>query len=185
MIEVAVVVVIVGILAVLAVVAYRRRIAAARMTEATDMMTGIRKGQEAHKTETGLYADVSGSLSSFYPNPTPGPMVTAWGGPCSNCANGDVNAWDKLGVHASAPVIFGYATTAGVGGSRLMRMSRPSNSTPENEIDTAMSSQEAVIQPGEPSFVALAESDVNGDGVKCHVLALSHSNQIVVTNEGE
>lgn len=181
LVEVAVVVVIVGILAVVAIVAYRRRLAAARTAEAKGMITDIRRGQEAYKAEAGVYANVSQDITSFYPNPTPGKMVTQWGGPCTNCANGDARAWDRINVHASGPVVFGYATVAGIGGSSMAFLGPASG----DAITQAMQQQSAIVGPTDPTFIALAEADANGDGVKCHVLGLSHSNQIVVVNEGE
>lgn len=192
LVEVAVAVVIIGILAVIAVVAYRRHIAATRVTEATNMITNIRGGQEAHKAEKGVYANVSNSITSYYPSAAPGARVTQWGAPCSNCAGGDTHAWEKINVHSDGPVIFGYATTAGIGGGGgpMMMAASSSSGGPapaigEAEIDTAISSQATVIGPTDPMFIALAEADTNEDGKKCHVLGLSHSNHIVVTNEGD
>lgn len=192
LVEVAVTVVIIGILAVIAVVAYRRHIAASRTAEATHMITNIRGGQEAHKAEKGVYANVSSSITAFYPAATPGAKVTQWGGPCTTCAGGDVHGWDKINVHADGPVIFGYATTAGIGGgsgapSTAAFSSGPSTPTTVGvtEIDAAIASQAAVIGPTDPMFVALAEADTNEDGQKCHVLGLSHSNHVIVSNEGD
>lgn len=190
LVEVAVAVVIIGILAVIAVVAYRRHIAATRTAEATNMITNIRGGQEAHKAEKGVYAHVSSNITAFYPSATPGAKVTQWGGPCTTCAGGDIHGWNKINVHADGPVIFGYATTAGIGGgggptgpSMLLGPSTPT--VGDTEIDTAITSQAAVIGPTDPMFIALAEADTNEDGKKCHVLGLSHSNHIIVSNEGD
>lgn len=189
LVELAVAVVIIGILAVIALVAYRRKIAATRVTEATNMITNIRGGQEAHKAEKGVYANVSQSITSFYPSASPGAKVTQWGAPCTNCAGGDPNGWDKINVHADGPVIFGYATTAGIGGGiMMMGASSSSGGTPaigDTEIDSVIASQTAVIGAADPMFIALAEADADEDGKKCHVLGLSHSNHIVVTNEGD
>jgi prepilin-type N-terminal cleavage/methylation domain-containing protein len=188
LVEVAVTVVIIGILAVIAIVAYRRRIAAARTAEATNMITNIRSGQEAHKAEKGVYANVSQSLTSYYPAASPGAKVTQWGGPCTVCAGGDVHGWEKINVHADGPVLFGYATTAGIGGGAgpaAMAMSGPPPTIGATEIDTAIQSQTNIIGPTDPMFIALAEADADEDGRKCHVLGLSHSNHIVVSNEGD
>jgi prepilin-type N-terminal cleavage/methylation domain-containing protein len=185
LVEVAVTVVIIGILAVIAIVAYRRRIAAARVTEATNMITNIRSGQEAHKAESGVYANVSQSITSFYPAATPGAKVTQWGGPCSNCSGGDVNGWDKIHVHADGPVLFGYATTASVGGGVSALAASGPTTIGDPEIDPVIASQSSVIRATDPTFIALAEADANEDGKKCHVLGLSHSNNIVVSNEGD
>jgi prepilin-type N-terminal cleavage/methylation domain-containing protein len=192
LVEVSVAVVIIGILAVIALVAYRRRIAAARVTEATNMITNIRSGQEAHKAETGVYANVSQSIMSFYPASTPGAKVTQWGGPCTNCSGGDVHAWDKINVHADGPVLFGYATTARIGGggggpAAALAAAGPSGPTAigDPEIDPVIASQASAIGAADPNFIALAEADANEDGKKCHVLGLSHSNNVVVSNEGD
>jgi prepilin-type N-terminal cleavage/methylation domain-containing protein len=191
LVEVAVTVVIIGILAVIALVAYRRRIAAARTTEATNMITNIRGGQEAFKAESGVYANVSNSITSYYPAATPGAKLTQWGGPCSNCAGGDIHGWDKINVHSDGPVMFGYATTAGIGGgggpAAFVSSSSggPAPTIGAPDVDKAIQSQSTVIGPTDPMFIALAEADSNEDGAKCHVLGLSHSNHIVVSNEGE
>jgi prepilin-type N-terminal cleavage/methylation domain-containing protein len=203
LVEVAVTVVIIGILAVIAVVAYRRKIAATRTAEATHMITAIRRGQEEHKSETGVYANVTASITSFYPAATPGAHVTQWGGPCNVCG-GDTNAWEKIKVHADGPVLFGYATTASIGAglvsgggggpASMAAAGGPgggggggggSKNTGDKEVDDVINSQTAKIGPTDPVFIALAEADANEDGKKCHVLGISHSNNIVVTNEGD
>jgi prepilin-type N-terminal cleavage/methylation domain-containing protein len=197
LVEIAVTVVIIGILAVIALVAYRRKVAASRTAEATNMITNIRAGQEAHKAETGVYANVSNSITSFYPATNPGAKVTQWGAPCNVCAGGDVRGWDRINVHADGPVSFGYATTAGIGGggsapspAQLQALGPggaggPPAAIGEKEIDDYVASQTSKIGPTDPMFVALAEADHDEDGKKCHVLGLSHSNHIVVTNEGD
>jgi prepilin-type N-terminal cleavage/methylation domain-containing protein len=195
LVELAVTVVIIGILAVIALVAYRRKIAASRTTEATNMITNIRGGQEAHKAETGVYANVSSSLTSFYPAASPGAKVTQWGAPCTVCAGGDTHGWEKINVHADGPVLFGYATTAGIGGGGASPPPNafgaggggggPPPTIGAKDIDDAITSQTSMIGPTDPMFVALAEADHNEDGKKCHVLGLSHSNHIVVSNEGD
>jgi prepilin-type N-terminal cleavage/methylation domain-containing protein len=198
LVEVAVTVVIIGILAVIAVVAYRRKIAASRVAEASHIINAIRRGQEEYKAEKGVYANISATVTSFYPNATPNASVTQWGGPCSNCAGGDQNAWQKIKLDVNAPVLFGYSATAGIGPTsngdeRAMNMMGSSSGgggggggrSGDPEIDDAISSQVAVVGPTDPVFVAFAEADADANGVKCHVLGLSHSNHIVVTNEGE
>src|SRR5690349_899332 len=127
LVEVAVTVVIIGILAVIAVVAYRRKIAATRTAEATNMITMIRRSQEEYKSEKGVYANVTSSITAFYPNATPNAKLTQWGAPCTVCGT-DPNAWDKINVHAAGPVLFGYATTAGIGAGGLQNLNGESES---------------------------------------------------------
>jgi type IV pilus assembly protein PilA len=184
LVEISLVIVIVSILAVLAVVGYRRYRAHARLSEATNMMAAIQAAQHEFKSERGVFANVSQDLDSLYPNANPGPHRTQWGGPCNNCANGDVYAWMKLKIHAPGPVMFGYATTSGIGGQPMV--SPPSNVGPGNApIDQAISDLPEKIGATEPFYVAIAVGDTDGNGVRCAVLGTSHTNQLVITNEGE
>jgi prepilin-type N-terminal cleavage/methylation domain-containing protein len=118
LVELATVVVIVGVLAVVAVVAYRRHVKASHMMEATGISNSIRAGQNSYRAEKGVYADVSSSIGSLYPASTPGAFKTAWGGPCGGCTS--PNAWAGIGVHPSDPVMYGYASVAGVGASAVV-----------------------------------------------------------------
>ena len=179
LIELSVVVVIVGVLAVIGLVGYRRYRATARMSEATNMIAAIRTAQNEYKAETGIYANVSNDLASFYPNATPGRTATQWGAACGNCKDG-AQGWQRLKVQTPDPVVFGYATVAGVGGSAV-----PSLAAASSDIDTAINQQKALLGATDPFFVALAQGDTDGNGVTCHVLGLSHTNQLVVSNQGE
>jgi type IV pilus assembly protein PilA len=112
LIELMIVVVIVGILAALAVVGYRRLVTSSHVSEATNMVQSIRVAQEGYMAETQQYANISLTLSSYYPLASPvGTQVTAWGGACTNCQT-NVN-WSMLPLHVDGPVLFGYATVAG------------------------------------------------------------------------
>lgn len=185
LVEISLVIVIVSILAVLAVVGYRRYRARARLSEATNMMASIQTAQHEFKSERGVFANVSQSLDALYPNANPGPHLTQWGGPCNNCANGDVYAWQKLKVHAPGPVMFGYATVSGIGGESTVR-------PPDGLTDSGNAATHEVINDlpqkigaTEPFYVAIAIGDTDGNGVRCAVLGTSHTNQLVITNEGE
>lgn len=105
LVELAVVVVIVGVLSVLAVVGYRKLILNAKLTEAENMISGIRIAQEAYRTERGTYLDVG---NTFCPSDGTQQKKYAWD-PVT-CAGG---AWGALPVHADGPVQFGYRTKAG------------------------------------------------------------------------
>jgi type IV pilus assembly protein PilA len=112
LIELMIVVVIVGILAALAVVGYRRLVTSSHVSEATNMVQGIRVAQESYMGETQQYANISKTLTSWYPLLTPvGNMVTGWGLACGDC-NSNMD-WSQLPLHVDGPVLFGYATVAG------------------------------------------------------------------------
>src|SRR5690606_4261291 len=116
----------------------------------------------------------------------PGPHRTAWGGPCTNCAGGDVNGWQKLKIHAPEPVMFGYATTGGIGGQSTVPP--PPSGLAGNDHATLSSTVNGLsnkIAATEPFYVAIAVGDTDGNGVRCAVMGSSHTNQLVVTNEGE
>jgi type II secretory pathway pseudopilin PulG len=185
LVEVATVVVIVSLLAVIAIVGYRRHIAAARMNEVNGMLAAIRAAQSEYKAEKGLYAGVSQDLRSYYPDANPGTKMTQWGGPCTNCANGDAHGWQRLKVLPSGPLRFGYATTAAVAGDVTgMAAMAPSGNFGAPPIDQAIASTNT-IQAGDPYFIAMASADTDGNGVSCLALTTSHSASIVVGNEGE
>jgi hypothetical protein len=188
---VAIVVVCVGVLAAIAAVGYIRYRRHARMAEATNLVGVIKTDQEAWKAEKGVFASVSNSSDSFYPAAAPGKFVTAWGGPCTNCVA--PNAWAKLGVRPSAPVAYGYATIAGVGVGITPMMTPPTTdpgimATKSDDDDSAPSgppNECSSIAPTDPYYLIKAKGDTDGDGVATTVLALSCTNGLIVTNEGE
>lgn len=165
LVEIAVVVVIVSILAVGGLVAYRRHRAAARLSEATGMVAAIRAAQLEHFSETGVYAKVSLTLSSYYPATSPGAFATQWGGACTSCDKPD--AWQRLKIQSPGPVMYGYSTVGGIGSEFT--------TTPDGITFT----------PTEPTFMAIGHGDTNADGIACDVVAHSHSNTLVITNESE
>ena len=112
-----IVVAIVGVLAVLAVAGYRKLMTSSHTPEATAMVTSIRQAQEEYHSETQIYANISPSLAAFYPSATPGMFKTAWGAACGQCNAAPAPQWSDLPVHVDGPVMFGYATTAGLAGS--------------------------------------------------------------------
>jgi type IV pilus assembly protein PilA len=178
LVEIAIVVVIVGVLAVIAIAGYRRYRTTAHMAEATNITGSIRAAQEAYKAERGLYAAVSNSTSALYPAATPGGFATVWGGDCTNCKGGDPDAWKKLAIHPSAPVIFGYATVAGVGDLA----SQP----PPPRATMAMATPSATtLKATDPYYITIAWGDTDADGVPCIITGYSFSNQLVVQAAGE
>jgi hypothetical protein len=168
------------------------------MAEATNLVGVIKSDQEAWKAEKGVFAQVSKTSDSFYPAESPGKFVTAWGGPCANCT--DPNAWTKLGVRPSAPVAYGYATIAGVGVEITPMVIKPvsppgpgvdpgiTGTSPDDDDSVgpaASPNQCSAIAPTDPYYVIKAKGDTDGDGVATTVLALSCTNGLIVTNEGE
>lgn len=190
LVEVAIVVVVVGVLAAVALVGYIRYRRSARMSEATNLVGMIKSEQEAYKSEKGLYAAVSKNTDSFYPARNPGKFATPWGGPCDGC--NDPRGWAKLGVKPSAPVMYGYATVAGVGAEIAPGpkdgdpdITAPTRTTDDDDAPAAASDQCASIAPTQPYFIIKAKGDTDGDGIAATVLALSCTNQLILTNQGE
>jgi type IV pilus assembly protein PilA len=176
LIELMIVVVIVGILATLAVVGYRKLVQASHVSEATGMVQNIRVAQESYHSETQQYANVSGGLLNFYPAFPSYQIVRAWGGPCALCT-GTV-AWSALPVHVDGPVLFGYATIAGIAGGPAPPVSVSVNGAP-------------LVFPAAPTtdwYIISSEADLDGtagETTNTHVYGTSWTNQIFVDHEGQ
>jgi type IV pilus assembly protein PilA len=174
LVEMMIVVAIVGILAVLAVVGYRKLIQSSHVSEATGMVQNIRVAQEGYHSETQQYANVSNAINAYYPAAPQYQVVTAWGGPCGNCAS---VPWSALPVHVDGPVLFGYATIANLAGVAPQPSSVTVNGT-------------ALVFPPAPTtdwYIIAAEADLDGNNVEpynTHVYATSWTNQIFVDHEG-
>ncbi|HZU83878.1 MAG TPA: prepilin-type N-terminal cleavage/methylation domain-containing protein [Polyangiaceae bacterium] len=175
LIEMMVVVVIIGVLATLAVVGYRKLVQSSHVTEATNMVQSIRVAQEAYHAETQQYANISTTLTSWYPNPNPSAnRVWMWGGSCAGTGACNID-WNTLPLHVDGPVMFGYATVAG-----------PANSSPP-ALPTGIPT---TIQLPSPSptdwYVVTAMCDLDGDPgtPDTIVLTTSWTNQVFTFNEG-
>src|SRR5690348_7054811 len=112
------VVAIIGILSVLAVVSYRKILASSHTSEATQMVGSIKVAQEAYHAEVGTYLSISavGGGSDYCPVLPTGPSKTGWD---PNCGTGADKPWSKLPVNSAGPVMFGYATWAGLAGTSI------------------------------------------------------------------
>jgi type IV pilus assembly protein PilA len=178
LIEMMVVVIIVGILATLAVVGYRKLVQTSHVSEATNMVQSIRVAQEAYHSETQQYADVSQTLTSWYPLASPdGKHVTAWGGDCSNCVGGNAKGWSVLPLHVDGPVLFGYATKAGPAGG--------SPPTLPSDISGKIDLTNVTPSPIEwYEVTAMCDFDGNGSP-NTYVATTSWSNQMFTFNEGQ
>lgn len=174
LVELAVVVAIIGILAVLAVAGYRKLVTSSHTTEATEMVNAIKVAQETYHAETGQYANISPGLGlgSLYPQATPNATsATAWGGSCGVCS--DTAAWQKLPVHNSGVVRFGYATMAGQVNTALP-------AAPVNTVAFPSNSQ----LTGD-WFVVSAMGDMDNNGVYCTVVGVSWQRELYIDKDGE
>ncbi len=112
LVELMVVVVIASVLVLLATFGVRKYLYAAKTSEAIHMINSIAAAQEAYRTETGAYLQVSTGINSYYPqNATPGRTKWNWGNP----AHPDFQRWSLLGATTDTPVQFGYVSVSGVG----------------------------------------------------------------------
>jgi type IV pilus assembly protein PilA len=175
LVELMIVVAIVGILATLAVVGYRKLVQSSHVSEATGMVQNIRVAQEGYHSETQQYAQVDKLLTDYYPPPNPKyQVVTAWGAPCGNCLAPPTGvSWSALPVHVDGPVMFGYATVAGL----------PGDAPPAVTVNGA-----PLVLPATATdwYVVAAEADLDGDpNNNTHVYGTSWSNQIFVDHEGQ
>ena len=175
LVELAVVVTIIGILAMLAVVGYTKLVHSSKNTEATEMVNAIKVAQESYHSETGQYANISSSLQlgALYPQATPNTKTkTVWGAPCGVCA--DPTAWQKLPVHASGAMRFGYATMSGP-------ISVPLPTPPAGSTVTFPSNAQLTGD----WYVAVGQGDMDGNGIYCIVTGVSWSRDVHVDNDGE
>jgi type IV pilus assembly protein PilA len=173
LIELMIVVVIVSVLAMLAVVGYRKLIQSSHVTEATGMVQNIRVAEEAYKSETQQYAQVSSGLTGDY-YPVGAPVyetLFGWGGAPSGA--GTV-PWSALPVRVDGPVLFGYAAIVQPAGTTPATI--PLDGTATLSFPTALATD---------GYIISAEGDLDGDtSINTHVYGLSMTNQIFVVNEG-
>jgi type IV pilus assembly protein PilA len=178
LIEMMIVVVIVGILATLAVVGYRKLVQSSHVTEATNMVQSIRVAQEAYHSETQQYADISTSLSSWYPQASPtGRLVTAWGGACSQCVV-PTDGWSILPLHVDGPVAFGYATKAGAPNTKPGTLAPlPSDISASITLPTTSDTE---------WYIVTAMCDIDAAGTpNTYVATTSWSNQVFTFFDGQ
>lgn len=164
------VVVIIGILATLAAVGYRRYVTAAKASEASSMINGIKAAQEAYRAETLTYLNVSTSLTDYYPAATPpAAQKIAWGGGTSDTAK----RWRVLNVAVAGPVYFVYASVAGGPGVAL-----PSSGYDLTDVPT-------FAAPVEPWYLVKAKGDLDGDGSRYNVcVGSSYTTDIYCEGDG-
>ena len=160
--ELMVVVLLIIILGTLATIGVRKYILAAKTTEATEMIGGIKRAQERHMSDTLEYLDVSGvnkldDYSTYYHATVPlKRSKMAWGGGTGPVAN----AWRELGIRTTNPVMYIYGCAAG-GGTVIpatpAAMSwRRTDRPPIGNYPTAAT--------GQPWYLVQAAADLDGDG---------------------
>lgn len=173
LVELMVVVSIIAVLAVLATVGYQRIIKASHISEATEMVNAIKLAQEQFHAEAGSYSNISASLDpgDLYPAAIPGKFKTAWGGTCATCA--DTSAWKRLPVHASGPLLYGYATMAGAQGAAL----------PASPV-TGMTFPAATDLTSD-WFVVVARGDQDGNGIFATVVGVSWQRDLYIDKDDE
>jgi type IV pilus assembly protein PilA len=201
LVELGAVVVIVGILAIVAVVGYRRLITASHSSEATHMINAVRVAQEAYKSETGAYADISTALgyvtsagpqnaASMYPNTNVGSFKTGWGAACGNCtcttspcAAGTAR-WDTLPVHTDGAVMYGYTTVGGPSGALT---TYSGNTAPSSITLMGRTGTYTVtfVAPQADWYMVSAVGDPDGNGLYSSYTGTSFSNDIFDSNDGE
>ncbi len=176
LIELMITVAIIGVLATVAVVAYRKKVTSAKVTEATQMIQNIRAAQDNYKAETGNYADISTTHTSFYPAASPGTFTTAWGALCGTACKTGMD-WSILSVQPTGPLQFGYATVAGTAGQTVSSkgVSFSVNGTAVNFAPLE----------GKAWYVVTAQGDTNGNGVPVSLISTSASNDVWIDKEGE
>jgi type IV pilus assembly protein PilA len=177
LIELMIVVVIVGILAALAVVGYRRLVTSSHVSEATNMVQSIRVAQEGYMAETQQYANISHSLSSWYPNATPnGRTMSAWGIACPGGTCTTNMDWSMLPLHVDGPVLFGYATVAG----------GPTVQPTPNSVTVNGQTLTWPTSPTTAWYLVAAMCDLDAvGGNNTTVYTSSFTNQVFVDNEGQ
>ncbi|MDB5215353.1 MAG: hypothetical protein JWO86_3280 [Myxococcaceae bacterium] len=168
LIELMIVVAIVGILAVIAVVGYRKLVLVAKVSEAKNVISGVRIAQEGYRTERGVYADLGTGLCPSASSGTT-QTKTQW-----NPACGGGPTWAVLPIHVDGPVQFGYATTAG---STVL----PANIGQPVAFVTVPASVGT-----DPWYFVTASADLDGNGgLYTELVGTSWQNTIFVANEGE
>lgn len=180
LVELMIVVTIIGVVAILASVGYGRWIASSRMAEATNMIGGIKNGEENYQAQTGSYLSISNGIVPpyLYPASTPGPSKVAWGGTAGGVSAAD---WGRLGVKADAPLYFGYAVVAA---GETCDVACKGLNFPLSTGPIAWE-KEAGGPIKKSWFVATAMADTNGNGVFAKVVGMSFNSRLIVDLEGE
>jgi prepilin-type N-terminal cleavage/methylation domain-containing protein len=175
LVELMVVVAIAAGLAVAAIAAMNAQISSSQSIEGLTMVQSIRAAQERHRSEHGLYLDVS-VAGGFYPDD---PATTNAGSSKRNFlfavgddSHPDNARWVELLPTTSGPVRFGYLVNAGLPGAAMTA--------------TAYDVEGLEWPPAnEPWYVIQAVSDLDEDGVLGYYVASSLNGEVFREREGE
>lgn len=179
LIELAIVIAIVAVLSVLAIVGYMQILKKSHTSEGIQMVNSIRLAQESYRAETQVYANISPNLNTTYPAATPlSSFKTMWGAACgSQCNAAPSPTWLDLPVHVDGPLMFGYATTAGVAGTAPTPLS-----VSVNGVSFTFPNPSPVDW-----FVVAGRVDQTTppNAIYCHVYTTSWSTDVYIDNDGE
>jgi len=169
LVELMIAVAIIGILAVLAIVGFRKYLNAAHSSEAVNIIGAIKAAQESYRAETLSYLNVSTTLDTFYPRADPNDRKIGWGGPGNN-----VDKWRILNVDTGGPVLYSFATIAGL----------PNQAVPTAAIKTVQKPTFPAA-PVEPWYLIQAVGDVDNDNVNFYAIASSFTADVYMENDDE
>ena len=173
LIELMIVVAIVGILAVIGVVGYRKIILSSKLTEAKNVISGVRIAQESYKVERGVYANLGAALCPLATSGT-GQFKTGWDPTC-----GAAPTWAALPIHVDGPVQFGYATVA---------QAAPGAAAPVGVGQPTVFVTIPATVGTNPWYYVTASADLDGSGGAANMTELvgtSWQNTIFTYQEGE
>ncbi len=177
LVELLIVVAMVGVMSALAIAGYRRYVDAGYAAEAKAMIQGIRGAEEVYKSEALVYLSPSGNLNDFYPNANPDGTKWNWAQPQDNRFSDPTKGWKLLHVTTDAPVRYGYALVAGVGGAVTSAPSLPKGFATPPTFPTPT--------PSQPWYVVVACGDNNKNSKYGMFMSTSFSSEIYYENESE
>lgn len=165
LVELMIVVAIVGVLAVIGVVSYRRYTLHSKITEARNVISGIRIAQEDHRAERGTYANIGTTYC-----PAAAGVYNKKVGWDPTC-NAGTTTWQALPVHVDGPVQFQYATVAGT------------TAMTGSPLNSSWVTWNAPTQT--PWYVVSAKCDLDGvTADQTELIGSSFQNTIFARNEG-
>jgi type IV pilus assembly protein PilA len=182
LVELLITVAMIGVLAAIGIVGYRKYVHSAQSAEAKAMISMIKGAEDNFKGEFLTYLNVSSSLTDYYPNTTPDDSRWAWVQPndgryttaVTACTKGMCGGWSVLNIGADAPVRFGYAVIAGIGGTPTV----PPALSPAPSMPT--------LAAGIPWYVVQATNKHNPGSIRSAVFASSSlSSEILMQDEQE
>ncbi len=172
LIELMIVVAIVGILAVIGLVGYRKIVLVSKLTEAKNVISGVRIAQESYKVERGTYANITGARCPA--GAGSGQFKTQWNPGC-----GGAPSWAALPIHVDGPVQFGYTTVA---------QASPGLAAPPSAGEPTLFVTIPATLGTDPWYFVTAAADLDGIGSDPNMTELvgtSWQNTIFTYQEGE